>query len=126
MRFYGLAYKLPNVSTSDLDSIINGLNTNNLNSTQQALLQNRTQDLASIPIPHANFSAVVIANGTVITNSTGIPLTTADGVGEIDQFVQVTGLGGDTSQVKVIQTGILNVTGESLPKGLRDSGQCTP
>ncbi|KAM5530286.1 hypothetical protein V8D89_013382 [Ganoderma adspersum] len=112
LRFYGLAYKLPNISTSDLDSIINGLSTNNLNSTQQQLLQNRTQDLASIPIPNANLTATVTANGSSVTNSSGIQLTTADDVGEFDQFVTVPGLGSnDSSAVQVVQTGIANVTG---------------
>lgn len=60
IRFYGLAYKLPqNVDTSGLDKIIDGLSTDNLNQTQQTLLQNRTTDLASVPVPHANFSAIV-------------------------------------------------------------------
>ncbi|TCD60431.1 hypothetical protein EIP91_010073 [Steccherinum ochraceum] len=112
VRFYGLAYKLPNISTSDLDSIINDLSTNNLNSTQQQLLQNRTQDLASIPIPSANLIATVSINGTAVTNSSGIQLQQADDVGEIDQFVEVPGLGsGDITQVQVVQTGIQNVTG---------------
>ena len=107
-----MAYKLPNISTSDLDSIINGLSTNNLNSTQQQLLQNRTQDLASIPIPKANLTATVTANGSSITNSSGIQLATADDVGEFDQFVTVPGLGSnDSSAVQVVQTGIANVTG---------------
>ncbi len=82
LRFYGLAYKLPNISTSDLDSLIDGLSTNDLNSTQQQLLQNRTQDLASIPIPKANLTALVFANGSSITNSSGIQLQTADDFGE--------------------------------------------
>ncbi|KAH8099621.1 hypothetical protein BXZ70DRAFT_1000825 [Cristinia sonorae] len=112
VRFYGLAYKLPNISTSDLDSLIDDLSTNNLNATEQSLLQNRTQDLASIPVPHVNFTAVVSVNGSMVTNSSGIALQTADAVGEIDQFVEVPGLGsGDIQQVQVVQTGILNVTG---------------
>ncbi|TBU35404.1 hypothetical protein BD311DRAFT_707329 [Dichomitus squalens] len=112
LRFYGLAYKLPNVSTSDLDSLIDGLSTNNLTSTQQQLLQNRTQDLASIPIPKANLTALVLANGSAVTNSSGIQLATADDVGEFDQFVTVSGLGGNNSStVQVVQTGILNVAG---------------
>ncbi|RPD56367.1 hypothetical protein L226DRAFT_573965 [Lentinus tigrinus ALCF2SS1-7] len=112
LRFYGLAYKLPNISTSDLDSLIDGLSTNNLNSTQQQLLQNRTQDLASIPIPKANLTALVFANGSSITNSSGIQLQTTDDFGEFDQFVTVPGLGDNSStSVQVIQTGIMNVTG---------------
>jgi len=112
VRFYGLAYKLPNISTSDLDSIINDLSTNNLNSTQQSLLQNRTQDLASIPIPNANLTATVSVNGSAVTNSSGIALQTTDEVGEIDQFVEVPGLGsGDITKTQVVQTGILNITG---------------
>ncbi|KAI0658783.1 hypothetical protein C8Q70DRAFT_990325 [Cubamyces menziesii] len=111
VRFYGLAYKLPNISTSDLDSLIDGLSTNNLNSTQRSLLQNRTQDLASIPIPKANLTALVFANGSAVTNSSGIQLATTDDVGEFDQFVPVPGLGGNTTSVKIVQTGIMNVTG---------------
>lgn len=38
-------------------------------------------------------------------------LSTADEVGELDQFVQIAGLGGDVSKVKIIDIGILNVTG---------------
>ncbi|KAI0782262.1 hypothetical protein C8Q75DRAFT_727837 [Abortiporus biennis] len=110
VRFYGLAYKLPNVNTSDLVSLFNALSTNDLNSTQQALLQNRTQDLASIPIPKANLTGIVLANGTDVTNG-GIGLITADDFGEIDQFVPVSGLGGDTGKVQVVQTGFIDVTG---------------
>ncbi|KAI0807972.1 hypothetical protein C8Q74DRAFT_104649 [Fomes fomentarius] len=112
LRFYGLAYKLPNISTSDLDSLIDGLSTNNLNETQQQLLQNRTQDLASIPIPNANLTGLVFANGSAVTNSSGIQLATSDDFGEIDQFVTVPGLGDNSSTaVLVVQTGLLNVTG---------------
>ncbi|KAI0766334.1 hypothetical protein BD413DRAFT_570107 [Trametes elegans] len=111
LRYYGLAYKLPNISTSDLDSLINDLSTNDLNSTQQALLQNRTQDLASIPIPKANLTALAFANGSAVTNSSGIQLDTTDDFGEFDQFVTVPGLGGNSSSLKVVETGILNVTG---------------
>nr|VWP02097.1 Uncharacterized protein [Ganoderma boninense] len=112
LRFYGLAYKLPNISTSDLDSIINGLSTKNLNSTQQQLLQNRTQDLASIPVPNAKLTATVMANGSSVTTSSGIQLAAADDVGEFDEFVTVPGLGSnDSSTVHVVQTGITNVTG---------------
>ncbi|KAI9069069.1 hypothetical protein FKP32DRAFT_1617696 [Trametes sanguinea] len=111
VRFYGLAYKLPNVNTSDLDSLINDLSTNNLNDTQKSLLQNRTQDLASLPIPKANLTALVFANGSAVTNSSGIQLATADDVGEFDQFVTVPGLGGNSSTVRIIETGIMNVTG---------------
>ncbi|KAI0672666.1 hypothetical protein C8Q78DRAFT_1020750 [Trametes maxima] len=111
VRFYGLAYKLPNISTSDLDSLINGLKTDNLNSTQTSLLQNRTQDLASVPIPNANLTALVYANGSSVTNSSGIQLTMADEVGEFDQFVAVSGLGGNSNSVRIVETGIVNVTG---------------
>ncbi|KAI8982873.1 hypothetical protein BD414DRAFT_418912 [Trametes punicea] len=111
LRFYGLAYKLPNVNTSDLDSLINGLSANDLNDTQKSLLQNRTQDLAAIPISRANLTALVFANGSTVTNSSGIQLATTDEVGEFDQFVTVPGLGGNSSSVRVVQTGIMNVTG---------------
>lgn len=68
--------------------------------------------MASIPIPSANLIATVSVNGSAVTNSSGIQLQQADEVGEIDQFVEVPGLGsGDIKQVQVIQTGILNVTG---------------
>jgi hypothetical protein len=50
MRFYGLIYRQANTSSSDLASLINGLKTDNLNSTEQSLLQNRTQELAALPI----------------------------------------------------------------------------
>ena len=112
LRFYGLAYKLPNVNTSDLDSIINGLSTQNLNSTETSLLQNRTQDLAAIPVSNANLSAIVSVNGTNIT-STPITLNTTDDVGEFDQFVTVSGLGNETGSVQVVETGLVNVTGKS-------------
>lgn len=111
VRFYGLSYKLPNVSADDLVSIINDLDTSNLNSTQTTLLQNRTQDLASIPIPSSNLTALVFANGSAVTNSSGIQLTTTDEVGEFDQFVTVPGLGSNSSSVRIIETGIANVTG---------------
>ncbi|KAI0374582.1 hypothetical protein BV20DRAFT_960700 [Pilatotrama ljubarskyi] len=111
VRFYGLAYKLPNVSADNLVSIIDGLKTDNLSSAQTSLLQNRIQDLASIPIPHANLTALVFANGSAVTNSSGIQLATTDEVGEFDQFVTVPGLGGNASAVRVVQTGIMNVTG---------------
>jgi len=111
VRFYGYAYKQPNVSTSDLDSIINGLNTNNLNSTQQALLQNRTQELAAIPIANANLTGVVLVNGSDVTNGSGIPLAMGDDVGEIDQFISVQGLGSDTGKTQIIQTGLIDVEG---------------
>lgn len=111
IRFYGLAYKLPpNVSTSDLDSIINGLKTDNLNSTETGLLQNRTQDLASVPIPSVNLTAVVLGSQGG-TGSSPIQLDTTDEVGEFDQFVTVPNLQGSSGGVKVLQTGILNVTG---------------
>lgn len=111
VRFYGLAYKLPqNISTSDLDSLINDLSTNNLNSTEQQLLQNRTTDLASIPVPKANLSAIVQANGTNVT-TTPIQLNTTDDFGEFDQFITIPQLQGDSGKVQVVETGILNVTG---------------
>lgn len=111
MRFYGLAYKLPNVNTSDLDSLIDSLKTDNLNDTEKSLLQNRTQDLASIPVPSANLSAVVLANGTNVA-TTPIQLNTTDDVGEIDQFVIVPGLQGESGDgVQIVETGILNATG---------------
>ena len=111
LRFYGLAYKLPNISTSDLDSIINDLRTENLNQTQQSLLQNRTQDLASIPVSHANFTVVVAANGSTITNSSGIQLPSADEAGEFDEFVPVEGLNKNFTSTEVVTTGIQNVSG---------------
>lgn len=112
MRFYGLVYKLPNVNASDLVSLIDGLKTDNLNSTQQALLQNRTQDLSSLPVASANVSVIVRANGTLATNASGIALPTADAVGELEQFVTVPGLGSkDVEKVQVVETGVLNVTG---------------
>ena len=113
VRFYGLAYKQANISTSDLDSIIDGLSTNNLNSTQQQLLQNRTAELASLPIPSANLTAVISANGSEVTNSSGIRLATSDDFGEFDQFVTISGLGNETGSVQVVETGLVNVTGQS-------------
>ena len=83
-----------------------------MNSTQQQLLQNRTQDLASFPIPNANLTAEVFANGSAITNSSGIQLMTSDDFGEIDQFVTVPGLGDNSSTtVRIVQTGLMGVTG---------------
>ncbi|TFK48542.1 hypothetical protein OE88DRAFT_1684649 [Heliocybe sulcata] len=111
VRFYGLVYKLPNVSTSDLDSIINGLSTSNLNDTQQALLQNRTQDLASVPIANANISAVVYANGSAVTDQSGIAIPTTDEVGEFDYFTTIPGLHDNFAATTVVETGILDVTG---------------
>ncbi|KZV63638.1 hypothetical protein PENSPDRAFT_757820 [Peniophora sp. CONT] len=113
VRFYGLVYKQPNVSTSDLDSIIDGLKTDNLNSTQQQLLQNRTSALAAIPIPRANVSAIVKLNGTFVTPETGIALNTSDEVGELDEFRVIQGLNGDkeTSQTQVAEVGLLDVQG---------------
>ncbi|KAI0748712.1 hypothetical protein C8Q80DRAFT_1337269 [Daedaleopsis nitida] len=112
LRFYGLAYKLPNISTDDIVSLIDGLSTDNLNQTDQQLLQNRTQDLASIPIPKANLTAIVSANGSSVTNSSGIQLTTADDFGEFDQFVTVPGLGDNSSTTaRVVETGLMDITG---------------
>ncbi len=55
---------------------------------------------------------MVMANGSSVTNSSGIQLAIADDVGEFDQFVSVPGLGSnDSSAVQVVQTGIANVTG---------------
>ena len=115
MRFYGFVYKQPNVSTSDLDSIIDGLSTNNLNSTQQSLLQNRTSALAAIPISKANVSAIVKLNGSFVTPETGIGLNSADEVGELDEFRVIQGLNGDkaTSQTQVAEVGLLDVEGIS-------------
>ena len=105
-------YKQASINASALDSIINGFSTSNLNSTQQQLLQNRTQELASIPIPNANLTAVVSANGSVVTNSSGIRLNSTDDFGEFDQFVAVPSLGGNSStSPRIVQTGIVNVTG---------------
>ncbi|KAH9927161.1 uncharacterized protein BXZ73DRAFT_90838 [Epithele typhae] len=110
VRFYGLAYKQGNASS--LDSIISGFDTSNLNSTEQTLLQNRTAELAAIPIPSANLTATITANGSTVTNGSGIQLATSDDFGEIDQFVTVSGLGDNSStSVQIIQTGIVNVTG---------------
>jgi phosphatidate phosphatase APP1 len=111
VRFYGLVYKLPNVNASKLVDLINDFKTNNLNSTQQQLLQNRTQELASLPKSDANVTAVVRVNGTLVTNSTGLQLQQTDAVGEIDQFMIVPGLGDDVKTAKVIETGIVNATG---------------
>lgn len=82
-----------------------------MNSTETSLLQNRTQDLASIPVPSANLSAVVLVNGANVT-TTPITLNTTDDFGEFDQFVTVPELRGETGNgVQVVETGILNVTG---------------
>jgi phosphatidate phosphatase APP1 len=94
-----------------LTDLINDFKAKDLNSTQQQLLQNRTQDLASLPVSHANITAIVRVNGTLVTNSTGLLLKEADEVGEIDQFVVVPGLGGEVEKVQVIETGIVNATG---------------
>lgn len=90
--------------------MINDLKTNNLNQTEQSLLQNRTQDLSSIPIPGANLSAVVLANGTNVT-TTPVQLNTTDDAGEFDQFVAVPQLQSQGSGVQLVETDILNVTG---------------
>ncbi|KAI0086367.1 hypothetical protein BDY19DRAFT_894923 [Irpex rosettiformis] len=111
IRFYGLAYKQPqNISTSGLDKIINGLHTDNLNDTETSLLQNRTTALASIPVPHANFTANVLQNGTNVT-SQPLNLTTADASGEFDQFITVSQSRVIGNGVQVVETGILNATG---------------
>ncbi|TFY54265.1 hypothetical protein EVG20_g9776 [Dentipellis fragilis] len=62
-----------------------------LDSTQQQLLQNRTQDLASTPVSQANLADVVLVNGSMAT-SPPVTLAPADEVGEIDQFVVVDGI----------------------------------
>jgi phosphatidate phosphatase APP1 len=112
VRFYGLVYKLPNVNASDLVDLINDFKADNLNSTQQSLLQNRTQALASLPVPNANITVLVHANGTLVSNQTGVQLQQADSVGEIDEFKVVPGLGKTNfSEVQVIQTGVVNATG---------------
>lgn len=54
---------------------------------------------------------MVSANGTTVTNSSGIQLATADEVGEIDQFVPVEGLNKNFTSTQVVTTGIQNVTG---------------
>ncbi|VDB88911.1 unnamed protein product [Peniophora sp. CBMAI 1063] len=113
VRFYGLVYKQPNVSTSDLDSIIDGLKTDNLNTTQQSLLQNRTSALAAIPISKANVSAIVKFNGDFVTPETGVGLNSADESGELDEFRVVQGLNGDkeVDGTKVAEVGLLDVEG---------------
>jgi hypothetical protein len=113
VRFYGLVYKQPNVSTNDLDSIIDGLKTKNLNDTQKALLQNRTQALAAVPISKANVSAIVKLNGTFVTPESGIGLSSSDEVGELDEFRVIPGLNSNksVSKVQVAELGILDVEG---------------
>lgn len=111
VRFYGLVYKLPNVNASDLTDLIDDFKTNNLNDTERALLQNRTQDLASLPVASANVSVVVRSNGTTVTDASGIQLPTADSVGELDFFMQIPKLNKEVEKVQVVETGVLNVTG---------------
>ena len=113
VRFYGLVYKQPNVSTDDLDSIIDGFKTSNLNTTQQSLLQNRTSALGAIPISKANVSAIVKFNGSFVTPETGVGLNSADESGEIDEFRVVQGLNGDkeSGQTMVAEVGLLDVEG---------------
>ncbi len=66
----------------------------------------------SIPISNANLTGLVSANGSAVTNSSGIQLATSDDFGEIDQFITIPGLGDNSSTaVRVVQTGLLNVTG---------------
>ena len=117
-------YKQPNVSTDDLDSIIDGLSTNNLNSTQQQLLQNRTSALAAIPISKANVSAIVKLNGSFVTPETGIGLNSGDEVGELNEFRIIQGLNGDkeTSQTQVAEVGLLDVEGTLFESGHGDYG----
>lgn len=104
-----LIYKQANVSTDDIVSIIDGLSTKNLNATEQALLNNRTTALAAIPISHANVSAMITPpNGG---SAQQIMLTTADDVGEIDQFVPVPNLADNKTAVQVVQLAISNVSG---------------
>lgn len=111
MRFYGLVYKLPNVNTSDLTDLIDDFKADNLNDTQRALLQNRTQDLASLPVSSANVSVIVRSNGTDVTPTSGIQLPPADSVGEIEQFMQIPSLHTEVEKVQVVETRVLNVTG---------------
>lgn len=123
VRFYGLVYKQPNVSTSDLDSIIDGLKTDNLNTTQQQLLQNRTSALAAIPISKANVTAIVSLNGTSVTGDSGVGLNTADESGELDEFRIIQGLNGDkaTSKTQVAEVGLLDVQGMCIDSLMREA-----
>lgn len=103
---------------SDLNKLFDvlGIDNSTLNSTEQALLVNRTTDLASVPIPGLNNLTVTVSlhNQTV-----GQPLTleAADDFGEIDQFSVVAGLGAlagngtQINQTMVAQLYAQNVTG---------------
>lgn len=119
VRFNAFAYKLPgDVNDSDLSKIFDllGIDNSTLNSTEQALLTNRTTDLASVPIPGLNNLTVQVeVNGRPVGSP--LALQAADDFGEIDQFMVVPGLAnmtGNASQINgtvVVQLYAQNVTG---------------
>jgi len=82
----------------------------NLNSTEQMLLQNRTTDLASFPLANANISVSVSVNGSSVGQP--IALSPSDSFGELDEFHAVPGLPSNSSKnVQVVQLYAQNVTG---------------
>lgn len=104
MRFNAFVYKLPTIDESQVTKAAQllGLSNSTLNSTERALLTNRTTDLASIPIPNANNVTVqVVYNGRNV--STPVKLQQADNFGEIDQFQVVPGLGNMTGNSTQLQ-----------------------
>lgn len=119
VRFNAFIYRAPasevNASShTDLLKLL-GIDGGNLNATEMALLNNRTTDLASLPVPGiSNITAsVVLHNQTV---NTSIALQAADDFGEIDQFVLVPGLAdlvGNATQLN--RTVVAEVFGNNLP-----------
>ncbi|KAL7005300.1 hypothetical protein EMMF5_005137 [Cystobasidiomycetes sp. EMM_F5] len=104
VRFNAFVYKLPTIDESQVTKAAQllGLSNSTLNSTERALLTNRTTDLASIPIPNANNVTVqVVYNGRNV--STPVKLQQADNFGEIDQFQVVPGLGNMTGNSTQLQ-----------------------
>lgn len=68
-----------------------GIDGGNLNSTELMLLNNRTTDLASLPVSGiSNMTASVVLRDQTVNSS--IALQAADDFGEIDEFVVVPGL----------------------------------
>lgn len=117
VRFNAFAYKLPS-DTSDLSKIFDllGIDNSTLNTTEQALLTNRTTDLASLPIPGINNLTVQVSYaGRPV--GTPLALQAADDFGEVDQFMVVPGLAnmtGNSTQINqtvVVQLYAQNVTG---------------
>ena len=118
VRFNAFVYKAPSseVNASSHTDLLKLLGIDgNLNMTEQDLLNNRTTDLASLPVSGINnITAQVILRNTSIGNP--ITLEAADDFGEIDQFVVVPGLANMTGNgTQINRTVVAKIYGVNLP-----------